>query len=54
MNQKFMSGITTGRTLRGNFRTRDGSITDNRARLSEGRKKSNVNFIVNTNIFLYN
>ncbi len=30
------------------------SITDNRARRSGGRKKFNVNFIVNTNDFLYN
>ncbi len=30
------------------------NITDNRARQRGGRKKFNVNFIVNTNIFLYN
>ena len=30
------------------------SITNNRTRLSEGRKKFNVNFIVKTGDFLYN
>ncbi len=51
-----MSGIRTGKTLNESFRTRADSITDNKlsARLNGGRKKFNVNFIVNTNIFLYN
>ena len=30
------------------------SMTGNKAGLSVGKKKFNVNFIVNTNIFLYN
>jgi len=40
--------------LSGNFRTRADSIINNRARLSGGRKKFNVKFIVNMNTFLYN
>ncbi len=37
-----------------NFRTRADSATYNRARLGRRGKKFNTNFIVNTNIFLYN
>jgi hypothetical protein len=36
---------TTKRTLRGSFRTRADSTTDNRAKLSGGKKKFNENVI---------
>ena len=55
-DKKFLANrtIRKKRTLRGSFRTRADSVTGNKARLSGGRKKFNVNFIVKTGGVLYN
>ena len=45
---------TTKRTLRGSFRTRADSTVNSKEKLSGGRKKFNVNFIVKISVFLYN
>ena len=42
------------KNLKGSFRTRADSRTGNRAERNGGRKKFNVNFIVNRSVFLYN